>query len=73
MDRGTWWTTVHEVAKSQTVLRHFHFLYPFDEEKQSQNIVTEFRRILIASKRQKFGLLTLVLAKTCHTLEKGSK
>ena len=36
MDRGTWWTTVHEVAKSQTVLRHFHFLYPFDEEKQSQ-------------------------------------
>ena len=67
MDRGTWWTTVHEVAKSQTVLRHFHFLYPFDEEKQSQNIVTEFRRILIASKRQKFGLLTLVLAKTCHT------
>ena len=28
MDRGAWWTTAHEVAKSQTRLRdeHFHFL-----------------------------------------------
>ena len=36
MDRGTWWATVHEVAGSQTLLRHFHFRYPFDEKKQSQ-------------------------------------
>ena len=26
MDRGAWWATVHEVAKSQTRLSHFHFL-----------------------------------------------
>ena len=26
MDRRAWWATVHEVAKSQTRLSHFHFL-----------------------------------------------
>ena len=25
MDRGAWWATVHEVVKSQTGLRDFHF------------------------------------------------
>ena len=27
MDRGAWWATVHGVAKSQTQLSHFHFLF----------------------------------------------
>ena len=26
MDRGAWWATVHEVAKSQTQLRDFHLI-----------------------------------------------
>ena len=26
MDRGAWWATVHEVAKSQTQLSNFHSL-----------------------------------------------
>ena len=25
MERGAWWATVHEVAKSQTQLSDFHF------------------------------------------------
>ena len=25
MERGTWWATVHGVAKSQTRLSNFHF------------------------------------------------
>ena len=26
-DRGAWWATVHEVAKSQTQLSNFHFTF----------------------------------------------
>ena len=29
MDRGAWWATVHEVAKSQTQLRDFHLIVIF--------------------------------------------
>ena len=28
MDRGAWWATVHGVAKSQTLLSHFHLGFP---------------------------------------------
>ena len=43
------------------------------EMLEVKNIVTEFLRILISSKRQKFGLLILVFAKNMSYLEKGSK
>ena len=29
MDRGAWWATVHGIAKSQTRLSDFTFLFPF--------------------------------------------
>ena len=29
MDRGAWQATVHGVAKSQTSLSNFHYLYPY--------------------------------------------
>ena len=29
MDRGAWWATVHEVAKSRTRLSDFTFPFPF--------------------------------------------
>ena len=40
MDRGAWWVTVREVAKSQTQLSDFHFTslskYPIEEQQQQQ-------------------------------------
>ena len=35
MDRGVWWATVHEVAKSKDTtewLTHAHILWPFKKE-----------------------------------------
>ena len=41
MERGTWWATVREVAKSQTQLSDFHFTslskYPIEEQQQQKH------------------------------------
>ena len=34
MDGGAWWAAVHGVAKSQTRLRDFAFIFPFHELKE---------------------------------------
>ena len=51
----------------------FTFAIHLMKRNRVKNIVTEFLRILISSKRQKFGLLILVFAKNMSYLEKGSK
>ena len=44
MGGGAWQATVHEVARRQTLRTHFHFHYPFDEEKQSQKHCNSFSK-----------------------------
>ena len=51
----------------------FTFTIHLMKRNRVKNIVTVFLRILISSKRQKIGLLTLVFAKNMSYLEKGSK
>ena len=44
-DRGAWWITVHEVAKSQTQLSNFHF--KFSEGLKAWNIISDIEDKLI--------------------------
>ena len=45
MDRGAWWTTVHEVTKSQTQLSDFQF--KFSEGLKAWNIISDIEEKLI--------------------------
>ena len=38
MDRGTWWVTVHGVAKSQTRLEHGHSSHYFRHNKDESEV-----------------------------------
>ena len=44
-DRGAWWITVHEVAKSQTQLSDFQF--KFSEGLKAWNIISDIEDKLI--------------------------
>ena len=42
MDRGAWWTTDHEVSKSQTQLSNFHFTSAYKIHKGNMVLLDRF-------------------------------
>ena len=46
MDRGTWWATVHGVAKSQTQLNNSHNLHPYSVQHMPPFTLAKARALL---------------------------
>ena len=51
MDRGTWWATVHGVAKSQTQLSDFTFTFQYFWPKHLELQIVTWRKLW----KDKFG------------------
>ena len=47
MDRGTWWATVHGVAKSRTRLSDFTSLHIYITESQKQEFFSKFSNVYL--------------------------